>query len=394
MKKIVAILLTLFLVACLPVRPGSFNSTDEDAGDEDVVVIEAENKTEMTEPELKAPETPVIEGDYPEKIVTEGDLVNFPNLKATDPDGDPIKYAFSKPLDLLGKWQTKVGDAGEYLVTITASDGENTVDQQIKIVVKPKNAPPVIQIEDSIEVKEGEKVVLSPVIEDPDGDKVTVTYSGFMTQKEYVTDFTEAGSHKVKITATDGQNIEEKEIFVIVRNVNRAPVIDAIEDITITEGDKVIVTPTGMDPDGDKIRYSFSEPLDAAGKWKTKIGDAGRHEITVTASDDEDESKIVFEIIVESLNKAPVIEIADITVDEGETVKLNPVITDPEGDEFSVTYSGWMTSNSKTTNYDDQGIHTVTIAAKDTAGNEAKENVKVTVNDINRPPVFDPNSFI
>ncbi|RLE47251.1 hypothetical protein DRJ25_02845, partial [Candidatus Woesearchaeota archaeon] len=282
-----------------------------------------------------------------------------------------------------------------HIITITASDGENTVEQKVKIIVKPKNASPVIKIADSIEVQEGEKIVLSPVVTDPDGDNVTITYSGFMTQKEYTTNFNDAGSHKVKITATDGKNVAEKQIFVIVRNVNRPPVIDPIEDITITEGDKIIVTPTGMDPDGDEIRYSFSEPLDEAGKWKTEVGDAGNYEVTVTADDGESTSKTVFEVIVEALNKAPVIEIAEsLTVKEGETVVLKPAITDPEGDEFSVTYSGWMSSSTKKTGFDDAGEYTVTITAKDSAGNTAKKDVKVIVQDVNRPPVFDPNSFV
>ncbi len=381
MKKIIAMMLILFLAACLPVP--KIEVEDEI---NDTVIEEPKNVTE-----------PVEKEEYdgiPVKSVLEGDFVNFPKLKATDPDGDPIQYTFASPLNDKGEWQTKVGDAGEYIVAITASDGVNKVDQTVKIVVKAKNVAPVISIADSIEVKEGDKVVLSPVVKDPDGDEIKITYSGFMTTKEYTTTFTDSGSHKVKITATDGENIAEKEIFVVVHNNNRAPVLDPIEAINIKEGDKVIVTPSAMDPDGDMLKYYFSQPFDDAGKWKTKIGDEGTYEITLTASDDIDKTETKFTINVEALNKAPVISIADVVVDEGETITLNPVITDADGDEFSVTYSGWMSTNTKTTDNDDAGVYTVTITAKDSFGNTAKKDVKVTVNNVNRPPVFDPNAFI
>ena len=141
MKRIIAILLTIFLVACLPTPPADddINSTNEITGD---VIAEGpfseKVKNETTEDvELKEPPVEEETSDLPVKVVTEGDLVSFPNLKATDPDGDPIKYTFSKPLNDKGEWQTKVGDKGEYVVTITASDGTNSVDQKIKIVVNP-----------------------------------------------------------------------------------------------------------------------------------------------------------------------------------------------------------------------------------------------------------------
>jgi hypothetical protein len=57
--------------------------------------------------------------------------------------------------------------------------------------------------------------------------------------------------------------------------------------------------------------------------------------------------------------------ITDITVNEGATITLNPTATDPDGDALTYTYSGWMSSASYTTNYDDAGIHTVTVSVSD-----------------------------
>ena len=81
-------------------------------------------------------------------------------------------------------------------------------------------------------------------------------------------------------------------------------------------------------------------------------------------------------------NNPPVLDpIADIIVDEGDTVVLSPTANDPDGDTLSFTYSGWMTTDSKTTNYDDAGIYTVTITVSDGSLTDSQD-ITVTVNDI------------
>src|SRR3989338_8151177 len=54
---------------------------------------------------------------------TEGDLIRL-SLKAVDPDGDKLTYVYSEPFNDNGLWQTKDGDAGRYLSTITVTDGK------------------------------------------------------------------------------------------------------------------------------------------------------------------------------------------------------------------------------------------------------------------------------
>jgi hypothetical protein len=183
-------------------------------------------------------------------------------------------------------------------------------------------------------------------------------------------------------------------VKVIIENVNRAPTIGPIADITLKEGDKLTVKPTGTDPDGDKLSFSYSPPLQPDGTWQTTGKDVGKYLINITASDGSLSASTGFALTVASLNKAPVIQMSDtITVDEGQTVTLNPVITDPEGDELTVTYSGWMKSNTYTTTYEDSGSHLVTITVSDGI-NTAKKDVTVVVNDQNRPPTFGSGAFI
>ncbi len=400
MNKIAIVaLLVIVLIGCAPVMPAR-NQTMNKTVEKPVV----ENKTvetNVTVPTISTNETkmeekkPVDTRDLPRKEVTEGDLVSFPNLRAVDPDGDPIKYTFSEPLDEKGKWQTKEGDAGEKVVTITASDGSNTVSQQVLIVIKSKNRAPVIELEQPVQAKEGETLVLEPAITDPEGDEVTVEYAGWMNSSTREVSLDDAGNKKVIITATDSKGARTAlEVIIAVAKTNRAPELADIPSQTIKEGQKVAVKPSARDPDGDSITYTFDFPLDEKGQWESKIGDAGDYEVKVTASDGESSTEKTFVLTVQAVNKAPVIELeSPIEVNEGEIITLEPTITDSEGDEVRVTYSGWMNANTKTTSYEDEGEHMVTIVARDTAGNEAKLEVTVKVADQNRPPIFGAGSF-
>ncbi|MFH0977678.1 MAG: hypothetical protein V1837_00105 [Candidatus Woesearchaeota archaeon] len=341
--------------------------------------------------EVVAPITGVQE--LPRKVVKEGELVSFPNLQAVDPDGDKISYTFTAPLNSQGQWQTAKGDAGDYKVTITASDGTNTVSQDVLIAVESSNSAPIIQLDSAITVKEGHIVSLSPIVQDPDGDNVSVSYSGWMTSNAYQTTYDDSGNYIVTLTASDGTHTVSKDVKVIVENVNRAPVIAPLADVTATEGDKIIIEPTITDPDGDKLQVSFSKPLAEDGTWQTEVGDAGIFREEVTASDGNMTNIRSFTITIKSANKAPVIEILpELTVKEDSTATLEPIVTDPDGDKVQVSYSGWMTSNTKKTTFDDAGTHTVTITATDGI-NTVTQDVIVNVIDVNRLPEFVTGAF-
>ncbi len=393
MKKIAIIaLLAIVLMACAPVMPSrnqTMNKTMENASMNETKKIVETNET------IKMEEKKVDKRDVPQKEVVEGDLVSFPNLKAVDPDGDPIKYTFSTPLNEKGQWQTKVGDAGEQLVTITASDGSNTVSQQVLIVVKSKNKPPMIELEQPIQATEGSTLTIKPILTDPEGDEVTVSYSGWMDSNTREVGFAEAGLHKVIITASDSKGAKTSiEAIVSVGNADRAPELADVAPQMIKEGQKVTVKPNAKDADGDNVTYSFDFPLDEKGQWQTAIGDAGEYEVTITAHSGALMAEKTFMLTVESVNRPPVIELdSPVAVEEGQTVRLQPVITDAEGDEVRVSYSGWMNTDVKGTGYGDQGDHIVTISARDTAGNEARLEVTVLVEDVNRAPIFGAGSF-
>lgn len=160
-------------------------------------------------------------------------------------------------------------------------------------------------------------------------------------------------------------------------------------DITATEGDLIDLMPFVMDPDGDAITVSFTEPFDEEGMWQTGVGDEGFYSLIVSATDHKD-SFVPLQMTVTVLpaNKPPVINIGDsIEFNEGDLINIDADIYDEDDEEIVVMYSGWMTSRSYKSNYDDAGEYEVTIRADD--GMEiVSKTVKVVVNDVNRKPTL------
>lgn len=173
----------------------------------------------------KAPYKPVNEENLPTLTVTEGQLARV-NLKTSDPDGDKLTYEFTAPLNQEGEWQTRAGDAGVYYPEITVSDGKATVKKQIKLIVEPKNNKPVLGKIADITVNEGDTVSLSPKATDADGDKLTYTYSGWMTSNTKQVGYNEQGDHTVTVSVSDGISIVSQDVKVTVIDVNRPPTVE------------------------------------------------------------------------------------------------------------------------------------------------------------------------
>jgi hypothetical protein len=384
--------LALMLTGCQYLQPAETGPTGDIVFEDNLTFITDEEEDDLVS---SIEEEEVFEEEIPESVAftvtkTEGELIdlNELNLVAEDPDGDPIEYTFSEPFNENGRWQTNIGDEGKYLVTITASDGELTTSEDIQIVVTRANRPPVIECPEMLTVMEGDTVNLDCNIYDEEGDAILVGYDGWMQSSSYETTYDDAGEYIVFVRASDKVNKASVKIDVVVEDVNRPPMIDDIEDITLMETETVQITPEVSDPDGDIVTVSFSAPLDENGEWMTVDGDAGVHEVTVYADDGTDETTLDVMITVTNINTAPVLkEMDDIEVDEGETIVLPINAYDPEGDELTIIVSGWMDSEEYETTYDDAGEYDVTVTVSDGVLS-ASQDVHIIVNNVNRPPVF------
>ncbi len=233
---------------------------------------------------------------------------------------------------------------------------------------------------------ESEENVTEEVVEDVNATEEIVEEANATAVIENATEVSE----NVTEVTNETEEAAEEEVTEEIENATPLDEIKtAGEGISVTEGELISLKVSATDPDGNALSYSFSEPFDENGEWETEDGDEGIHNVTVTVTDSEGlSSSMDVQITVLPMNHAPVIEDMDtITVDEGDIIELEPIISDEDGDELTITYSGWMESTTYETDYDDEGEYTVTVTATDGELTVSKD-ITVVVNNKNRAPVI------
>ena len=322
------IIFTVFLSGCevyktlynVPSPVGEVvNVPEENITVEEIPISEVPQEIPAIQPEEAKSEVKKVEeevGAATVIIVEETDLVSLVP-KAEDPDKDKLEFTFSSPLNQNGEWQTTYGDAGEYTVTITVSDGELTTSKDVLIIVNKKEETPTIDSfmpdKNTVTVDETNTIDFSAKASDLNKDKLSYTWKldGIEVSNkdsfDYETTYNDAGSHTVKVTVSDGALSTDNLWSVTVNNVNRKPVLEKIPDIKVKETETVKLSPKAIDPDGDKITFNMSDPVGNDGVWNTTYEDAGTYTVTVTASDGIDEASQEVNIVVENVNRPPMI---------------------------------------------------------------------------------------
>ncbi|MBT4446231.1 hypothetical protein HOA92_03615 [archaeon] len=308
--------------ALVDVDEAVIDGTEDTNLEDETDVLEDTTEEETVEDvELVVEETVELEESVPETIqndnaitiaVDEDDLVDL-NAVVTDPDEDEVTYFFSEPLTESGSWKTNYGDAGEYEVTLTATDGVNTVEQLVLLVVNRVNVAPAIESLRDLFYAEGDDISFEPVVTDPNGDSVTVTVSGPLATGEFETDHTSAGEYEITVLATDGELDSEKTFTLTIEDINVLPVISGIEDLEVSEGETVELDVSVEDLDGDEVVVTISDPIGNDGVWDVSFTDNGEYQITVTVDDGKDVVTETINIIVGDINMPP--EIIDVSLD-------------------------------------------------------------------------------
>ena len=273
------------------------------------------NETEETEEEEIEQEFEMTEEGEIIVKVYENDTVEL-KPQVYDADEDTLEFTFTEPLNEEGVWKTDFGDAGQYKVTVSVSDGALETSREVMIVVQRLNVPPVIEEIDDIVVDEGDTVELEPEIEDPNGDEFEITIGEPVgNDGVWEIDYQSAGDYTVAITAEDIDGaIGETNVLITVNKKNVPPVIEILgiedDEIIVDEGDLVTLDLNITDPNGDDIVTEISEPVGNDREWQTEYTDHGEYTITITSSDDNATTTKEIKLVVNDINMPP--EIIDI----------------------------------------------------------------------------------
>ncbi len=334
-----------------------------------------------------------------EIVVCETDTIKL-KLSTYDADGDKLTYIFSPPLNEEGEWKTNYGDAGEYIVNVTVSDGENIIAKRVKIIVLPKNRPPKVVMPDEVVAFEGDLIEIKPEIYDYEDDQITVSATPPLGDDlKWQTTYDDAGIYDVEILFSDGENVVKKNVKIIVQDKNRLPEFTVIEPeddaISIKESQNISFYVDAFDPDLDELNFLWfvDEKKVGEGKsfvLKTGFKDAGKKTVEVVVNDGKNIVQKKWFVHVKDVNRKPTLEVSPekLKVKEGDLVKLTVKASDPDDDPFDIDIEEPFDKNFEwQTDYDDAGNYTIMIKVSD-GKDSVKKFVHVEVKDMNRKPVF------
>ena len=186
--------------------------------------------------------------------------------------------------------------------------------------------------------------------------------------------------------------------------LNTPPVLNPIGNRTLNETETVMI-----DVNGDALYFSCNrtdlftdfDPVTGTGNWTTTYDDAGIHRIDFGVSDGNGgTANETISIEVLNVNRPPVLDqVGDRYVNEDSLLEFTITAADPDGDALIFTASGlpagavfdpttrtfsWTPGFEQAETYPDVQFEVSDGELTD------QENITITVNNTNRPPVLDP----
>ena len=263
-----------------------------------------------------------------------------------------------------------------YDIIVTASDGANTAERTVAIMVTDENEPPIFTSDAAVSVAENQAVAYTAQATDADGDDLNYNLSGtdaalFMidaTTGEVrfieAPDFEAPGDadgdnvYDIVVTASDGTNSADQAVAITVTDENDSPIFTSDAAVSVAENQAVAYTALATDADGDDLNYNLSGTdaslfmIDATTGEVRFIeapdfeapGDADGdnvYDIVVTASDGTNSTDQAVAITVTDENDSPIFTSdAAVSVAENQALAYTALATDADGDDLSYNLSG------------------------------------------------------
>ncbi len=328
-----------------------------------------------------------------------------------------------------------------YEVTVTASDGNLTVELDVEVTVTDvAETISIIGPATVRYVENGTAAVSTYTATDPEDDGITWGIEGtdaarfaisemgelsFNSSPDYeeLRDVNKDNVYEVTVKASDGDLSTELDVAVTVTDVNEAAIITGHATASYTENSTTTVAVySATDPEADGITWGI-EGTDAARFQMSTAGELSFnsppdyedpsdgnkdniHEVTVTASDGNLTAKLDVEITVTNINEAMLIEgSTTINYPENGTASVSTyTATNPNGAgvtwdatgkdsaRFQMSVAGELKFNSppdyeNPSDGNKDNLYEVTVTASD--GNLTVElDVEITVTNINEAAII------
>jgi hypothetical protein len=367
-------------------------------------------------------DAPVI-NSYPPGVVSEGGLYQY-QISISDPDiGDAHTYSLTNQSVNMSvnrsgliAWQTEAGDAGSYLVTVTATDLAGLSTQQlvsVDITADTNNAP-VFDAQPVTSAQADIQYSYQVLASDIDGDALSYHLlsnpqsmnieegTGLVT---WLPTSEQRGPNRVVLEVRDVRGKTAQQDFTI--NVSTAdndpPYFNSTHIISSGENALYQYQVIAIDPDNDALSYQLvnspaSMLINQSGviTWLPTQADIGNHNVTIQVSDGEELIQSSFVLTVTE-NYPPRINGSPLFIAEvNTTYQYNVIASDADDDRLTYLLTEkppamtineatgqitWLTSNV------DLGNHDVVIQVNDGRGAIAQQSYSLAVVE-NRAPRF------
>lgn len=218
----------------------------------------------------------------PDQVVDAGPLVTLDGRASSDPNGDPLTFAWSQTegpaVALAGADSVQASfapvAAGVYGFRLVVSDGVKTsAPDDVRIVVNAVNRVPTADAGEDQTVETGRTVVLDgSASADPDGDSLRYAWTQTEGPETVVLEGADSalasfatvvtGTYRFQLVVSDGKVASAPDaVTVTVVRVNRPPVTLAVAAPDSVEvGDRVVLDGSAShDPDGDPLTYEWTQ---------------------------------------------------------------------------------------------------------------------------------------
>jgi len=357
-----------------------------------------------------------------DRTLEQGSMM-FISVSGWDPDGDPLTLTASglPPFGTLtdygngsGSIQLMPSDTqppGAWTVTVSLSDGTNTVSQSFTVTVTapPGMNPPVLSAIGNQTVAEGSTRSITVTASDPDGGSLTFTSSlpGFATftvlssgngsasaTLSLSPGYCASGTYPASVAVSDGGLSDAESFTITVTDVSRPPAWASYSyAVSLAEGASGTLNVVATDPDmtcgahapvltlvgsnaGSALTLSFVDHGDGTGRLSLTAGSAsaGSYQVTLRATDYANSTLTVetrVAVTVTHVNHAPVANAggpyAGVT---GSAVGMTGSgSSDPDGDALSYAWNfgDGSTGNGASVShaYTTVGSYTVTLTVSD-----------------------------
>ena len=376
---------------------------------------------------------------------------NVGTIVATDADGDPISFALSG-VDAgyfsLGAASGVLSfltaadyeEQASYSIVVTASDGENSVDQTITVSLNDVNDTcPTITSPSTYSADENQTVIgnitvdsacTNIIFEIAGTDQNLLTVNNLTGALAFVNapDFESKNQFSAIAKATDGNNnVSQKAIAISVNNLNdNFPVITSSNSRNMDEGETAVITVNATDADdsSDPGFTNFSYTINGVDANFFSIDGAGNivfssssdfetqsnYSITVNVSDGLNITSQAISVSLNDLNdEVPVFTSASSwTIDENNTIVGSVTAIDQDANStLSYSISGGddagafiLNANNGTLefatapDYETKTSYNLEVTVSDGA-NTASQNITVAVNNLDdNDPIFTSPSTI